>query len=503
MGLSRQVMRATLELLFNMSAISSNTSEHLPSAERIAQALRARVATAAAGTRLPSVRELMREYGSSPVTIQRAITQLVREGRLQTRPGDGTFVIGAPRVQQALDTAWQSVALAAPLVTDSAFDAFFKVPSPGSLILGSGYPDVTLQPATLLEKAAQRAARQARTWARLPVEGLPELREWFARELGTAAQAEQVLLVPGGQAALSTLFRALVPFGGPIVVESPSYFGALGIARAFGLRVVPVPHDDEGIRPDLLRAALASTGARVLYLQPAFSNPTGVTLSHARRREVLDIVQSANAFLIEDDYARDLIVEGTPPVPLFREGEGHVIYVRSLTKSTAPGVRVGAIIAEGPVLGRLKTARAIDDWFLSGLLQATALELVTSPSFYGYVRKLVHALRERRDRTVAALAQHFPEARLARIPSAGFSLWLELPTGSDEAALVQATLEAGVQINPGAAWFAAEPSGPHLRLSIAGAPAELLEEGVRRLGSTFRRLQPQAGSAPKKTRRRD
>lgn len=473
----------------------------LPSAERIARSLRQRVAAAPAGTRLPSVRELMREHSSSPVTIQRAINQLVREGRLQTRPGDGTFVVGAPNAEQPLDTTWQSVALAAPLVTDTAFDAFFKLPAAGTVILGSGYPDASLQPGTLLEKAARRAAKQSRTWARLPVEGVPELRDWFARELGGAARAEQVLLVPGGQAALSTLFRALVPFGGPLVVESPSYFGALGIARAFGLRVVPVPHDDEGIRPDLLRAALASTGARVLYLQPAFSNPTGITLSESRRKEVLQIVRSANAFLIEDDYARDL-VDGAPPVPLYREGDGHVIYVRSLTKSTAPGVRVGAIVAEGPVLGRLKTARAIDDWFLSGLLQATALELVTSPSFPSYVQKLVHTLRERRARTVQALREHFPAARLRRVPSSGFSLWVELPQSTDESAFVRAALDAGVQINPGAPWFAAEPSGPHFRLSIAGASSDLLEEGVRRLGALFGRTHAESAVAASKPRRR-
>ncbi|MFZ5896711.1 MAG: PLP-dependent aminotransferase family protein [Myxococcota bacterium] len=465
-------------------SLHSNSSA-LPSAERVAQTLRAFIARSTPGTRLPSVRELMREHGASPVTIQRAITQLVREGRLHTRPGDGTFVLATPHAKQPSDTSWQSVALAAPLVTESAFDAFFRIPGAGTLVLGSGYPDASLQPAALLAKAAQRAARQSRTWARLPVEGLPELREWFAREIGANAHADQVLLVPGGQAALSTLFRALVPFGGPLIVESPSYFGAIGIARAFGLRVVPVPHDDQGIRPDLLRAALASTGARVLYLQPAFSNPTGITLSRARRDEVLEIVRSANAFLIEDDYARDLIIEGVPPAPLYRDGDGHVIYVRSLTKSTAPGVRVGAIVAEGAVLGRLKTARAIDDWFLSGLLQATALELITSASFHGYLQRLTITLRDRRDRVVNALARHFPEARLARIPNAGFSLWLELPAGSDEAALVAEALEAGVQINPGAPWFAAEPTGPHLRLSIAGAPADELEQGIRRLGAVF------------------
>jgi DNA-binding transcriptional MocR family regulator len=456
------------------------------SEERLAEHLRDFVERAATGTRLPTVRELMKRHAASPVTVQRAVNQLVREGRLITRPGDGTFVQAIPRAPKPFDASWQSVALGSPLSNDSAFESFFRIPASDTLVLGSGYPDVSLQPLSLLAKAAQRASRKASTWARLPVEGLDELRHWFAREIGSFVHIDQVLLVPGGQAALSTLFRALVPFGGPLIVESPTYFGALAIARAFGLRLVPVPHDEHGIRPDLLGAALSSTGARVVYLQPAFSNPSGLSLSSERRREVLKLVEGANAFLIEDDYARDLALETAAPPPLYRDSSGHVIYVRSLTKSTAPGVRVGAIVAMGAVMNRLKTARAVDDWFLSGLLQETALELVSSPSFRGYVRQLVGTLRERRDVAVAALGRHFPEARLSRIPSAGFSLWLELPSGTDEAAFVDAALRAKVQVNPGAPWFAAEPIGPHLRISTAGAPADVLEEGIRRLGATFR-----------------
>jgi DNA-binding transcriptional MocR family regulator len=455
--------------------------------ERVADDLRARCNALAAGARLPTVRELMREHRASPVTIQRAITQLVREGRLATRPGDGTFVARPPQASRALDSSWQSVALAAAMTSSAAFEAFFRIPPPGTLVLGSGYPDATLQPLALLAKAAARAARNARTWSRLPVEGLEELRRWFARDVGCDAHGEQVLLVPGGQAALSTLFRALVPFGGPLIVESPTYFGALAVARAFGLRLVPIPHDEQGIRPDLLQAALASTGARVVYLQPAFSNPSGVTLSSTRRREVLELVSSANAFLIEDDYARDLVLDGAPPAPLYRDSEGHVIYVRSLTKSTAPSLRVGAIVASGPVLGRLKTARAVDDWFLSGLLQETALELVTSPSWTSYVRTLHATLRERRDVAVSALRRHLPEWKLRCVPSAGFALWLELPPGADEAGFVDAALLAGIQINAGAPWFPAEAPAPHVRISIAAAPADSLEAGIRSLGELWRR----------------
>ncbi len=456
--------------------------------ERLADALRSLAARLAPGARLPTVRELMASHGASPVTVQRAVAQLVREGRLVTRPGDGTFVAVSLDAPRHADTSWQSVALAAPQPTLHAFEQFFRIPPGDTLVLGSGYPDASLQPLGLLEKAAQRATRKPRAWSRLPVEGLDELRHWFARDVGADARVEQVLLVPGGQAALSTLFRTLVPFGGPLIVESPTYFGALAIARDCGLRVIPVPQDGEGIRKDLLQAALASTGARVVYLQPAFSNPSGVSLSEQRRNDVLALIRAANAFVIEDDYARDLVLEGVPPAPLYRGSDGHVIYVRSLTKSTAPSLRVGAVIASGPVLNRLKTARAIDDWFLSGLLQETALELVTSPSWLSHVRKLGAALRLRRDAAVSAIQRYFPEARLARIPNAGFALWLELPEGTDDTHFVDEALRAGVQVNAGAPWFPAEPSAPHVRISVAGAPAEQLEAGIVLLGQVFRGL---------------
>ena len=268
----------------------------------------------------------------------------------------------------------------------------------------------------LLAKAARRAAANPRAWDRLPAEGHPELRLWFARDVGGNARAEDVVLAPGGQAALAATFRTLVPFGGPILVESPTYFGALSVARSLGLKPVPVPLDAEGIRADLLEAAFASSGARALYLQPAFSNPSGVTLSEQRRKDVLRLAERAGAFVIEDDYARDLAFGAAPPAPLFRQGGDRVVYIRSLTKSTAPGLRVAGIVAKGPVLGRLRTLRATEDFFVAGILQDTALELVNAAGFRNYVQKLRQTLRERRDVTVRALARHLPQARLCPHP---------------------------------------------------------------------------------------
>lgn len=447
---------------------------------RIAADLRLRVAALTAGALLPSVRELNAEYGASPVTVHRAVAQLAREGLVVTRPGDGTYVAERVREAPRADSSWQLTVLGPP--ADPVANAAFELPLPGMLVLGSGYPDVSLQPLNLLAKAARRAAASSRAWDRLSPEGHPELRLWFARDVGGNARASDVLLVSGGQAALAATFRTLVPFGGPILVESPTYFGALSVARALGLKPVPVPLDADGIRADLLEAAFASTGARALYLQPAFSNPSGVTLSRSRRKDVLRLAERAGAFVIEDDYARDLAF-GTPPAPLFREAGDRVVYIRSLTKSTAPGLRVAGIVAKGPVLGRLRALRATEDFFVSGLLQDTALELVTAAGWSSYVSKLRSTLRERRDVAVRALARHFPAARLTLVPQGGFSLWLALPSGADDLAFVAQAARSGVALTPGLPWFAAESPGAFVRIGTAGATAHDLETGIARLGA--------------------
>jgi DNA-binding transcriptional MocR family regulator len=448
---------------------------------RIASELRRRIARLAAGSLLPSVRELSAEFTASPVTVQRAMAQLAREGLVLSRPGDGTYVAERAREVPRADSSWQLTVLgpAADPIANAAFD----LPGPGALVLGSGYADVSLQPLALLAKAARRASANARAWDRLAPEGHPELRLWFARDVGGNSRADDVVLVAGGQAALAATFRTLVPFGGPILLESPTYFGALSVARSLGLKPIPVPLDAQGIRADLLEAAFASTGARALYLQPAFSNPSGVTLSAQRRKEVLQVAERAGAFVIEDDYARDLAFGAAPPPPLFRDAGDRVVYIRSLTKSTAPGLRVCGIVAKGPVLGRLRALRATEDFFISGLLQHTALELVNASGWGAHVQKLRHTLRERRDVAARALTRYLPNARLSRIPEGGFSLWVELPAGVDDLEFVAAAAHSGVSLTPGVPWFAAEKPGSFVRISIAGARAPELEAGIARLGS--------------------
>jgi DNA-binding transcriptional MocR family regulator len=433
------------------------------------------------GDRLPTTRSLVSRFQVSPITVQHALTRLTQEGLVLTRPGHGAFVAEWRARPVGVDHGWQAVVLGpSPPVLDE-FHHVFAPPRPGVVPLGSGYLDTEAQPFGALANAMARAARRPGAWDRLPTEGIEALRSWFARQLGDAS-ADDVLIVPGGQAALSTIFRALAAPGAPVLVESPAHLGTLAALRAQGLRAVPVPTDRDGVRPDLLEAAFEASGARVFACQPTYANPTGATLSPDRRPAVLEVARQAGAFIVEDDAARDLAIEGTPPPPLAADDDGHVVYVRSLTKPAAPGLRVAAVYARGPVSVRLRTEAVVGDLFVAGPVQEAALELVSSPAWARHLRTLRTILRSRRDVAVQALRDQLPQVTLDVVPKGGFVLWLRLPEGLDEVAFARACAERSVQVNPGRAWFPAEPEPGFVRLSYAAASADTIRLGIARMG---------------------
>ena len=440
-----------------------------------------------AGDRLPSVRELMRRHGAGPQTVQRAVHVLARRGVVEARPGQGTFVaetrVAAPRDQRAPDHAWQTLALGARALDAAALEELLRPAPPGVLVLSTGYLPDDLQPQHALGHALARAARRPGAWAAVPIEGLAPLRALHAAWLGGGHTAEDVLVVSGGQAALTACLRGLAPPGAPVVVESPTYLGALVAARAAGLVPIPVPSDADGIRPDLLADALATSGSRLVYLQPTFANPHGATLAPARRAAVLAAVRDAGAFLIEDDALRDLAFDPAqpPPPPLAHDDpDGHVVHIASLTKVAAPGLRIGAIAARGPALARLRAARVVEDFFVPGPLQEAAIELLGAPAWPRHLKRLRAALRERAGALHAAVERELGPARAAP-PTGGLHLWVRLDPTTDDVALAERAARAGVRIFPGRPWFPAEPPGPYVRLTFSAEPPDRLAAGVRTL----------------------
>jgi DNA-binding transcriptional MocR family regulator len=428
----------------------------------------------------------MRRYRVGPATVGAAFAQLAAEGLVVTLPGRGTFVAGALSPVPRGDTDWQLIALGERLGTIDELEETAAAPAADPISLLSAYLPTDLQPLSALRKAMERSLRREDAWERVPAEGIPELRAWFSRQIGGGLTEFDTLIAPGAQAALSSVIRALTSPGDALVVESPTFVNVLALARALKLRLVPVPTDAGGVRVEPFVRALEASHAKLVYLQPTVGNPHGATLAGDRRRDVLGAATAADAFIIEDDFARDLVFSGPAAPPLARDDpDGHVIYVRSLTKVIAPSMRVCAICARGGAFERLRATRLLDDLFVAGPLQQTALQLVTSPGWTQHLRRIGRALERRRDAMVDAIEEFIPRITLPFLPRGGLHVWVRLPNQIDEAQLVQRAQQRGVIVSRGRNWFPADAPGPHLRLTYAAADPTSIREAILRLAAAI------------------
>ena len=463
------------------------------SSSRIVAALRHWISDAAPGARLPSTRQLVAEYQASPVTVQKALQALTAQGLIDSRPGVGTFV-RAVRTARPSDYGWQTAALrppSAPLPSSSG--TMRNVPG-DAIWFHSGYPDRELLPERLVRSALARAARGDAALSRPPAAGMPELQQWFAQELGSATPVgitpptpNDVIVLPGSQSGLSSIFRALVGAGQPLLIESPSYWGAILAAAQTEVRLIPVPSGPEGPDPADVERAFVETGARAFYVQPNYSNPAGTQWSRGRGDEILEVARRHGAFLVEDDWAHDFGIT-SDPIPLAtRDDSGHVVYIRSLTKSVSTAIRVAAVIARGPARERILGHRAAESMYVSGLLQAAALDVVTQPGWHSHLRNLRQQLQSRRDLLATSIREHVPQAHIDNLPKGGLNLWVRLPDGTDLPRLVRDCDDAGVIIAAGTEWFPAEPAGAFIRLNYSGPNPGAYPEGARIIGGALAR----------------
>lgn len=458
------------------------------SSDRIASALRAWISTAPGGAQLPSTRALAAEHEAGPVTVQQALRTLSAQGLIETRPGAGAFVRSIRNVRPN-DYGWQTAALGAPENRMPSPTAALRTTPNDVIALHSGYPVRELLPERLVRSAMTRAARSDAALNQAPVAGLPELQAWFAAELAehtpadlAAPGAGDVIVLPGSQAGLSTLFRALVGAGRPMLIESPTYWGAILAATQVGVRLVPVPSGPHGPDPDDIDRAFAQTGARAFYAQPNFANPNGAQWSPQRTGAILDVVRAHGAFLIEDDWAHDFGITSSSAPLASRDDAGHVVYLRSLTKSVSPAIRVAGLVARGPARERILADTQSQSMYVSGALQAAALDVVTQPAWHTHLRSLRQQLRSRRDLLVDGLREHAPSAHLEAVPAGGLNLWLRLPDDTDLARFSHECEAQRVVLAAGDTWFPAEPAGRYIRLNYSGPNPGAFPEAAEIIG---------------------
>lgn len=457
----------------------------------IVDALQDWIVDAPAGAQLPSTRSLVAEHGVSPVTVQKALRELARRGLVESRPGVGTFV--RPRLSaKAVDHSWQTATLGPPPARIPVLPAAMRSVGNDAISLHAGFPDPELLPMRLVRAALTRAARSEAAVARPPVAGLPDLQAWFARELAeqtapgvSSPVGGDVVVLPGSQSGLTSIFSALAARGGAVVMESPTYWGAITAAAQVGATVVPVPARAGGPDPDDVDRALRTSGARVFYAQPTYANPTGAQWDPSRGREILDVVRARGAFLVEDDWARDFGISSTPRAVAADDDSGHVIYLRSLSKSVSPAFRVAGMVARGPVRERILADQGATTMYVSGLLQAAALDVVSQPAFGTHLRRLREQLQARRDLLLGALGEHAPAVQIEQVPAGGLNLWARLPDGSDVGQVVLRCERSGLVIAAGSAWFPAEPTGAYVRLSYAGPDSSSYGRAAQILGGAL------------------
>ncbi|GAA2235984.1 PLP-dependent aminotransferase family protein [Herbiconiux moechotypicola] len=455
------------------------------------EALRADIAGLRGGARLAPTRALVERFSASPVTVQQALRMLVREGLVESRPGAGTFVRPA-RPAPRVDYGWQTAALGPRRPGGGEVGSTLQTPPADAIALHSGYPVDDLLPVRQVQSALARAARTRAALDRPPAAGLPELRSWFAEEAaglapagGVAPTAADVTIMPGGQSALSSVFRALAWPGEAVVMESPGYWGAIAAARQAGLVVVPVPRVDGAVDPLVLSEALERSRARLFYAMPHFANPTGTSWSPAVAAELLEVVRLHGAFLVEDDWAHDFALDAPVHPVVARDVDGHVVSVRSLTKSVSPAVRIAGVIARGPARERIATDRVLEGLYVSGVLQAAALDVVSAPAWTVHLRRMQEQLRARRDALAGFVDELLPPGTLTALPRGGLNLWLRLPAATDAEEYTAACARAGVMVSPGAEWFPAEPPAPHVRLNYSGPDPSRFGEAVATMAAVL------------------
>jgi 2-aminoadipate transaminase len=326
-------------------------------------------------------------------------------------------------------------------------------------------------------------------------QGYRPLREFLAKKLKRDARidcaADDVLIVSGSLQALDLVNASLLARGDTVIVERDSYQGALNRLTRLGVNMVGIPLDDDGMRMDALGDALAElksrgTTPKYVYTIPTVQNPTGTILPEDRRAELLKLSQQYGVPIFEDDCYADLIWDGKRPPALYAMSKnGGVIHIGSFSKSIAPALRVGFIVAPWDILSRMLALKTDAG---SGALEQMVLAEYCAPHFSKHVPKLTRGLRAKLDTMMEALNEQFGTSAEFDDPKGGIFLWVKLPDNVDTLKLYQAALAAGVSINPGPEWSTDKRyAGSRLRLCFASPSHDQIREGVAVLAEVCRK----------------
>ncbi|WGS50436.1 PLP-dependent aminotransferase family protein [Paraburkholderia sp. D15] len=372
-------------------------------------------------------------------------------------------------------------------MTHSALRELLKVAErPDMISFAGGLPSPDALPLARVAEVTQRILHAEAIGALQygPSEGYTPLREAIAERFtrnGSPVRASQVLITTGSQQALDLVARVLIDQGSRVLVETPTYLGAVQAFSQYEPSFEQLASDADGLIPELLSPAQLHD-ARLLYTQPNFQNPTGRRLPLDRRRQLAQLALETGLLVVEDDPYGELVYEGGPLPPIHSMAPDAVVYLGSFSKILAPGLRVGYLVAPEALMIKLVQAKQASDLHTAGLTQRIAHQVFTE----GFLEPHLHALRARyREQCkvmLTSLGLHMPLGVTWTRPEGGMFLWVTLPPQLNALDLFDAAMQAGVAFVPGAAFYAVEPRHNTLRLSFTTSTPEQIRRGIETLG---------------------
>lgn len=452
-----------------------------------------------AESHLPPTRDLAKALGVNRTTVVSAYRELWSEGLVEGRAGGGTVVTPLSKKRpnghpDPLPLLWEEL-YTSRVPLPSLWTAVHRAPSKAraeTIDFAPGAPAIDRYSLETIHASLNEIRRQGATpFAYGCAQGDPQLRALLAEQLeleGIRATPGQILVVSGSQDGIYLVAQALLERGDGVVVEAPTYPGALRIFRTIGAELHPVPLDEGGVRLDLLEGVLSHLRPKLIYVVSSFHNPTGVTMTLERRHALLELAYRYRVPILEDDPFSKLRYEGHP-LPRLKalDRENYGIYLTTFSKILAPGLRVGWLLASREVVERLAILKNSIDVCTSALSQALVRELVAR-GLNEHLTRIVPAYRARRDAMCEALERHCAGLLRFKVPEGGLFIWAELVSGLRADPLLEEAQAEGVSFLPGTLFFPEGHGGErHLRLNFVGHPEEAIEEGVKRLGVALRR----------------
>ena len=447
------------------------------------------------GARLPPERSLAERLEVNRSTVVRAYRELAAEGLIAQRVGSGSRVVHQLRGGQPERTAAVPWWITLPPWRVGAFPNVLgelaAKPEPGRISFVQGVAPDEPSPLEELAKSFRRVAGDPRfVLSYGDSEGYEPLRSAIAARMNArgarSVTPASIIVLTGSTQGIAIVAQSLAEPGDEIIVESPSYPGALQVFQINGLRAIPVPVDDDGMRVDHVEAILRTRRPRFIYTMPALHNPTNASMNADRRERLATVARRAGVPIVEDDPYGPLAPPGAPLVALAPE---HVVYISTFSKTIAPSLRVGWLAAPRTVLERLLLRKQAYDMATSLYVQAAIADYLER-GYDEHVGQLREELLQRRALADEAIARHWPSALKVSRPRGGFYLWTSTPRELRARALLDAAERLGASFLFGEAFFANTGGDHYFRLALTAVTRAEIAEGIRRIGQAISTLRP-------------